>query len=272
MAADAARAGRAVLGRPSDRVRARLGRDREQEDEKKSMPVHTPSIALSGPARQALSRRARPATLSRSVSKLEEEDAPQAAEPQENEGTELDAMLAESPAIESSILAPSGRTECLVGEIVDTKHPALTGRVRVRYRDLEGQTFEKWLPTLHGLPVRVADRVLMTRAGNWPELVVTGVIDGFAARPEPTRETKAALELQRDEAIRVQASDGTTLLEVFEGEEGPVVRLLSENVDLELAGSFRVRAQSIELEATRGQARIKATDDVVVKGEVIHLN
>lgn len=182
---------------------------------------------------------------------------------------DIDALLdaaAPAPA------APIARPETLVGEVVDTNHPTLRGRVRVRWMDLEGQTFEKWLPQLHGMSVRASDRVLLTRASNWPEHVVTGVIDGFAARPEVERETKAALALLPDEKVRVEASDGTPLLEVFQGEAGPVVRLLADDVNLELPGSLRVRAQSIEIEATRGQARIKASDDVVVQGEVIHLN
>jgi hypothetical protein len=185
--------------------------------------------------------------------------------PQSAIDTLLDAAAPASPA-------PAARPETLVGEVVDTKHPTLRGRVRVRWMDLEGQTFEKWLPQLHGMSVRAHDRVLLTRASNWPEHVVTGVIDGFAARPEVERETKAALELLPDEKVRVHASDGTPLLEVFQGDEGPVVRLLADDVNLELPGSLRVRAQSIEIEATRGQARIKASDDVVVQGEVIHLN
>lgn len=200
-----------------------------------------------------------------------EDDAPEAeaAPTAEVEDARIEAILdAAAPAP----WMPTGRPETLVGEVVDTKHPSLFGRVRVRWVDLEGQTFEKWLPTLQGLPVRTQDRVLLTRASNWPEHVVTGVIDGFAARPAVARDTKATLELLRDEAVRVEASDGTPLLEVFQGDEGPVVRLLKDDVDLELPGSLRVRAESIEIEATRGQARIKASDDVVVKGEVIHLN
>lgn len=191
------------------------------------------------------------------------------APPAETESP-LEAMLASPPPPE--LLSAAGRTECLVGEIVAVGHPTLRGRVRARWQDLDGQTFERWLPTLHGLPVRVADRVLLTRASNWREHIVTGVIDGFAARPEHPRETRAALALERDEAVRVQAADGTPLIEVFQAEEGPVVRLLAPDVEIELRGALRVRAESIELEATRGQARIAASDDVIVEGEVIRLN
>lgn len=61
-------------------------------------------------------------------------------------------------------------------------------------------------------------------------------------------------------------------MEVFEDESGPVIRLLRDDIDLDLQGKLRVRAKSIELEAKEGQARIKASDDVVVVGEIIHLN
>lgn len=185
----------------------------------------------------------------------------------------LEEMLEEAPlSAPSSVLQPAGVTDSLVGEIVDTKHPSLRGRVRVRWRDLEGQTFEKWLPTLQGLPVRVADRVLMLCATNWPEYVVTGVVDGFARRPEVERDTRAQLELKRDEAIRVRSPEGEDIVEVFHGERGPVVRFLRDDVDLDLKGKLRVSAKAIELTAKEGQARIEASDDVVVVGETIHLN
>jgi hypothetical protein len=45
-----------------------------------------------------------------------------------------------------------------------------------------------WLPTLHGIPVREGDRVLVTQPSNAPEPVVVGVIDGFAPLPEPQRD------------------------------------------------------------------------------------
>ncbi|MGE0792216.1 MAG: hypothetical protein AB7S26_41470 [Sandaracinaceae bacterium] len=167
---------------------------------------------------------------------------------------------------------PPLRTEHLVGEVVDTKHPTLTGRVRVRWTDLDGHLYEKWLATLMGLPVRVGDRVLMTRPANYPERVVTGVLDGFSRRPEVERASAATLELQRDEALRVTSARGQALLEVYEDERGPVVKLLTGDVDLEMQGALRVRASAIELEATQGQAKITASDDVVVKGETVHLN
>ena len=186
----------------------------------------------------------------------------------------LDRMLDEYPDADpdAPLLEPAGVSGSLVGEVVDTEHPSLRGRVRVRWKDLEGQIFERWLPTLHGLPVRVADRVLMTQASNFTEHIVLGVLDGFARRPEPTRETGATLELKRDEALRVLNQAGEELLEVFEDESGPVVRLLQDGVNIDLPGELRLSAKSIELVAKRGPATITASDDVVVQGEAIHLN
>lgn len=192
---------------------------------------------------------------------------------EELQASPLEEMLEEaSPALAEPLLRASGVTTSLVGEVVDARHPSLRGRVRVRWSDLEGQLFEKWLPALQGLPVRVSDRVLLTQPSNWPEYVVTGVIDGFARRPEVDREEKASLELKRDEALRVKSQSGEDLLELFDTETGPVVRLLGPDVDLDLPGKLRIRAGSIELEAKRGQARITASDDVVVRGETVHLN
>ncbi len=185
----------------------------------------------------------------------------------------LEQML-EAPAPEPppALLAPAGATESLVGEVVDTEHPSLRGRVRVRWKDLEGQIFEKWLPTFLSLPVRVSDRVMMVRPSNFNEYVVTGVLDGFARRPEPERETKAALVLERDETLRVRNAAGDELLEIFEDDSGPVVRLLQDGVDIDLPGELRISAKSIELVAKQGQAKVTASDDVVVRGEAIHLN
>ncbi len=184
----------------------------------------------------------------------------------------LDAMLEQAAPEPAPLLPVPGVTTCLVGEVVDDRHPSLRGRVRVRWSDLEGQLYERWLPTFQGLPVRVADRVFLQQPANWPEPVVIGVLDGFARRPEVARDERASLELQRDEALRVRTKSGVDLLEVFEGDAGPVVRLLTGDVDLDIPGAMRVRADAITLEARKGQARIEASDDVIVKGETVHLN
>jgi hypothetical protein len=160
----------------------------------------------------------------------------------------------------------------LVGECVDANHPTLKGRVLVKWMTVDGESRERWLPTLQNLPVRPKDRLLLVNPGNWDELVVTGVIDGFAKRSQCDRQTAGRLELERDEALRVTGRDGQQLLELFQTDEGPVVRVLAGDTAVELPGKLRLAADTIELEAGAGPIKIKASDDVIVNGEMIHLN
>jgi len=161
--------------------------------------------------------------------------------------------------------------ESFVGECEKSRHPTLNGRIFVSWE--EGQDCKRaWLPTLHALSVRKCDRVLLQRPTNWPEPIVVGVIDGFAARPEVQPSVAATLEVQRDESVRIHSVDGTGLIEIRVAESGPVVRILSRDVDIEFSGALNITADQIALRAQRGPVHIDATDDVVVRGETIQLN
>lgn len=191
------------------------------------------------------------------------------AEPAEETQATLDELLA-APVERREPAAPA--MSCAVAECVDDRHPTLTGRVRVRIVDPSGHTEERWVPTLQGLPVRVADRVLMIRPGNAEEWIVTGVVDGFAARPKSEKQAAARLELKPDESVQVVSANGVPLVEVSQGQQGAVVRLLEPDVRVEMAGKLAIAAQEVSIEATRGQVKVKATDDVVVQGEIVRLN
>jgi hypothetical protein len=183
------------------------------------------------------------------------------------------ARAADAPAGTASPARITGGTpESFVGDCLDTRHPTVRGRVLVRWRDALGAVRERWLPTLHGLAVRVTDRVLAQQPSNWPEPVVMGVIDGYAARPEVPRDGVATLALQNDEAIRVTTADGQPLLELHGSDQGPVVRLLREDAKIEVPGQLELCARGIALVAREGAVEIKASDDVTVQGEVIRLN
>lgn len=165
-----------------------------------------------------------------------------------------------------------GAPPCLVGTCTDERHPDLQGRIRVRWSELGEAEREAWLPTLQSLPVRQGDRVLIQHARNWPEPVVTGVVDGFATRPEADARPAGHLELKPDEGIEIRSPDGTTLLELRAGPSGPVLRILAEDLDVDIPGRLRLRAGVLELVARRGPVRVEASDDVVLEGEVIKLN
>lgn len=160
----------------------------------------------------------------------------------------------------------------LVGECTDDIHPTLQGRIRVRWTGSLGSEQETWVPALANLAVRRGDRVLLIVPENWAEPLAVGVVDGFAARPEIQRQPAAVIAVKSDETIRVQDSNGQDVLEVSSSQAGPVVRLLQRDVNIELPGALRLKADSVDLIARSGQVKIQASDDVVVKGELVRLN
>ncbi|MFW6206632.1 MAG: hypothetical protein ACOC5J_01730 [Gemmatimonadota bacterium] len=160
----------------------------------------------------------------------------------------------------------------MVAECVDPRHPTLQGRLRVRWTSGTGEEHERWVPSLQGLPVREGDRLLLVAVENRDEPIAVGVVDGFARRPHPERREKAAVELERDECLRVRARDGQSLVEIHQSEDGPVVRLLQDSVEVELPGDLRLSADDIALQARQGRVSVRATDDVVLEGETVRLN
>ncbi len=196
--------------------------------------------------------------------------APSSAAPEDSPRSLLDTILETTRPATPSPVRPQ-RT--FVAECVDDRHPALMGRIRVRWTDdASGQVLERWVPTLHGMAVRVGDRLLLLEAHGVDEPIAVGVVDGFALRPVQARSPAAALALQTDETLRVTSIEGTPLVELFSSEAGPVIRLLATDVDIELSGRLRISARSLELAAREGPVTVSATDDVIVRGETIKLN
>jgi hypothetical protein len=179
----------------------------------------------------------------------------------------VDALLDVSP--DASLMATHAS---VVAECVSDRHPTLQGRILVRLVGERGTAIDRWVPTLHGLPVREGDRVLLTKPVNFGEPVVVGVLDGFSKRPVVAKVAAATVAIRRDETVRVETHEGVPLLELYESEGGPVVRLVHADVDIEVKGSLRLSAARLELVAREGEARLSATDDVVVSGENIQLN
>jgi hypothetical protein len=160
----------------------------------------------------------------------------------------------------------------LIAECVEEQHPVLAGRIRVRWLDDYGEERSLWVPTLSHLTFRKGDRVLVVLPDNWTEPLATGVVDGFAVRPSRPAVPAATIALKKDEAVRVQDEKGQEILEITPSDSGPVVRLLHRDVNLELPGALRVKADSLDLTASAGPVNITASHDVVVKGELVRLN
>lgn len=185
--------------------------------------------------------------------------------------SELLSNLLESPAFVAHAASGAPPGACLTGVCIDERHPSLLGRVRVRWK-LEHGMGDAWVPVLQSVVVRTGDRVLLSQPLNEPEPIVVGVVDGFAHRPAAARQTAAQLVLRADEVMRVDDARGRALLELRGSEAGPVVRLLSNHVAIEVDGKLAFSAAAIRLEARQGTIEIEASEDVCVKGEVVHLN
>ena len=184
-----------------------------------------------------------------------------------NETTQAQALLEELLETPAAPTVPTS----LVAEVVDDRHPTLLGRVLLRWT-VGAQRRERWVPTLHGLPVRRGDRVLLQQPANCCEPVVIGVLDGYATRSDEVAKDAARIELRPDEAVRLCDHRGRPLLELREGERGPVVQLCSPDLELAIPGDLDLRAKSVRVHAEDGSATVTAERDVVLRGETVHLN
>ena len=182
----------------------------------------------------------------------------------EEEGSVFDRLLAASPKA-----WPEGH---VVATCTEERHPTLTGRIRVRCEDTLGCVHENWVATLQGLNARVSDRVLVLKLPHQPDAIAVGVINNFNRRPETPRLVAQILEMKRDEALQVNAENGQPLLQIVRNQQGPVIRLLQTDTQVELPGKLCITAGAIEMRARAGAVRIDASDDVEIVGEAIHLN
>jgi hypothetical protein len=162
----------------------------------------------------------------------------------------------------------------LVGEVIDTHNPDLRAHVLVRWLSDEGQVGERWLKCVRGAMPRRGDRVLLEQPANWPEKLVTAIIEGPSSGGSIEENNNAGyqLELEQDQCLRINDVEGKPLVDIYSSSQGPVVRLLNENVDIEVAGKLRFKAATIELEAGRGGVDIRTEADTVVRSRFIRLN
>ncbi len=146
------------------------------------------------------------------------------------------------------------------------QHPTLQGRIRVLTR---GRAL--WVPCLAHVRPQRGDRVLLLRSPEEVEPIVIGVVDGL----RPRRAAPAELHTRRvrdDECLRIEAADGSPLLELRGDGHSSVLRILSRDVRLEAAGHLELEAESVSIRAHTGPVHISSSEDVTVQGEHIHLN
>lgn len=159
-----------------------------------------------------------------------------------------------------------------VGELLDTHNPHLPGRVLVRWLNTACQELEQWVQAERHLSLRKGDRVLLTLPMGWKQWVVTGVLARESAKPVEQPEHATELKLQPGETVRILAHNGSALVTVRQGAEGPVVELGNGNVELKAARTLRLAADTIELSSKNGGIDLRTEGDTIVRARTIRLN
>ncbi len=154
---------------------------------------------------------------------------------------ETTACAEEKDPVFDNLLAAAPKPAWPEGHVIATctedRHPTLVGRIRVHCEDARGCVHESWVASLAGLSVRVSDRVLILKVPNQLDPIAIGVVDGFSRRPEAPKQIAQILELKPDETLQVNAENGQPLLHITRHGQGPVIRLLQADTQVELPGN-----------------------------------
>jgi len=161
---------------------------------------------------------------------------------------------------------------CIVGEVLDTHHPHLPGRVFVRWLNAEGRATELWVQAERHLKLRKGDRVILTLPTGWQQWVVTGALGRELPSAQPPEDDAHELRLAPGQTIRVLGHDGAQLLSVRQGVDGPELQLGTGNVELKVARTLRISADTIELRAEHGGVDMRTEGEAVLRARTIRLN
>jgi hypothetical protein len=162
----------------------------------------------------------------------------------------------------------------IVGEVLDTHHPHLPGRVFVRWLNAERRATEAWVQAERHLELRKGDRVLLTLPTGWQQWIVTGALgrELQSSRPAPAADDAHEIRLAPGQTLRILAHDGAPLLSVRQGVDGPELQLGTGNVELKAARTLRLTADTIELRAEHGGVDLRTEGDAVLRARTIRLN
>jgi hypothetical protein len=179
-------------------------------------------------------------------------------------------------ALEGEAAQAAGEGEeargCTVGEVLDTHHPHLPGRVFVRWLDDARRAQEHWLQAERHLRLRKGDRVILTMPSGWRQWVVTGALGRNVEPAQDEEPTLPELRLEPGQGLRILGHDGAPLLTVRQGVDGPELQLGTGNVELKAARTLRLTADTIELHAEHGGVDLRTEGDAVVRARTIRLN
>jgi len=146
----------------------------------------------------------------------------------------------------------------------------------------DSSTRGRRLRALEGLRIEPGDKVLITSPVNGKEAVIIGVTERSkkvqpdsptVVRAEPSLSGKQEIvTASRSGSIRIVSEDGRPLVDICDGETGPVIRLCGDDAQIDIPGHLKIAAGKLDLTSRRGDVRIRADEDVVVEGDIIRLN
>ncbi len=137
----------------------------------------------------------------------------------------------------------------MIGDVLEGSTD-LPGRALVRWRTLNGNLHEQSLSVVKGLNLRSGDLVLLQRPGNWPEFLVTNVIQRAT---EPSTLDAAAEKGTAETKLDVKM-DGKRI--EIEGQDEVILRCGQASITLRRNGRVVVRGTYVESKS-KGTNRIK---------------
>jgi len=187
-------------------------------------------------------------------------------------GRVVDGALCSEDSNATPPTVPSPKGAVAVGEVLDTHHPHLPGRVLVRWLELDGKEVERWLQRERHLSLLKGDRVLVTLPVGWNQWIVTGALGRESRETAPDAENASEMRLGPGQTLRVVSHEGQPLLTLLQGPEGPVLALGDGNVELKVARTLRIQADTVELSAGAGGIDLRTEGDSVMRARTIRLN
>ena len=151
--------------------------------------------------------------------------------------------------------AESGRNlaqapSSLVGDVLDSAPLNFPGRALIRWRTLEGMLQERSLSVVKGLSLERGDLVLLHRPDNWPEWLVTHVVEGRGEPSLPKDSTAGAAD-----KTKLDLKINGKRIEI-EGQDEVILRCGEASITLRRNGRVVVRGAYVETRS-KGTNRIK---------------
>jgi hypothetical protein len=186
---------------------------------------------------------------------------------------------APSPPASSSGSTIAG-SPVAVGEIVDTHHPHLPGRVLVRWWPSTDGERSEWLHHERHLTLARGERVLVTLPLGWSEWLVTGALGRMStaepasteAAPASSGEAAPRLQLEPGQALVIVGHDGSPLLQLRQAGDGLRLELSRAEIEIKAQRRLRLSADSIEIAAGPGGVDVRTDGEAVTRARAIRLN